>query len=97
MPNQLIDRGVKYTPAENVNPDFKKGFLETVKNSQPRMALNYLIDILNEINERILVLEELAATTDKDDSGDKTEVDKPAVKRTTKAASAKAEGDVEEV
>lgn len=97
MPNQLIDRGVKYTPAENVNPDFKKGFLDTVKNSQPRMALNYLIDILNEINERIVVLEELTGANEPAETAAEVETPKPAAKRTTKSAAAKAEDNVEEV
>lgn len=100
--NQLIDRGVKYTPAENVNPDFKKGFMDTVKNSQPRLALNYLIDILNEINERIVALENYLGNPEISDEDAVPDVEdtppaKPAAKRTTKTPAAKAEADVEEV
>jgi hypothetical protein len=62
MPNQLLDKGVERNPNPTINPDFKRGFLDSVRNSQPRLALNYLIDILNEMNEEIVALKDKVDT-----------------------------------
>lgn len=58
MRNQLLDKGVERNPNPTINPDYKRGFLDSVKNSQPRLALNYLIDILNEMGQEIATLKE---------------------------------------
>lgn len=85
MGNLLLDFGAKQKPANLPNEDFKAGFMDSVKNSQTRLALNYLVGILNELNDRIEYLEDRLSETDVDL---KTEEAAPKKPRVTKTAAA---------
>ena len=86
MSNQFLDTGLKDRAREMPNPDPKQGFIDAVKNAQPRLAMSYLINVLNimgeEINELKSKISELTA--------DKVAEDTPTAKRprSTKAVEA---------
>lgn len=108
MRNQLLDKGVERTPNPTINPDYKRGFLDSVRNSQPRLALNYLIDILNEMGQDIAELKDkvntihgVEADVKSDDEPDYVEKEAPKPKatsrRATKSAPEKEDANGEEV
>ena len=57
MANELLDKGVKHVQPEYIEQDPHIGFMQSVRNSQPRLAMNYLVDIINGLDARIQELE----------------------------------------
>lgn len=73
MPNEFLDIGLKDKKRAMPNENHKEGFVDAVKNAQPRLAMSYLTEVINELADEVRVLAERVLRLEGDQDAEKIE------------------------